>query len=232
MTMQIHNYDATGEYLNTTAADESPLEPGIYHLPSQTTALPLPTLLANEQAVFVDGVWTVVADHRGQTFYDAAANPVVIDKLGAVGATLTAQPSVAALAVQFAGVKSAAMIAVDGYHAETLQRLAGKPTQAEKDSWAMKVATADAVKAGGAVSVAGQAFMAALGLSTPAMQLAWADKVQANTAKFSALVGLADKLRSQAKAAVSAATTPAELDVAQAANKAAAQAAIAALPKA
>lgn len=73
---------------------------------------------------------------------------------------------------------------------------------------------------------------AAAGLSTPALQSAWAAKVQANADKFAGLVGIADALRGQAKAAITAALDQAALDAAIAASLKAAQAAIAAFPKA
>lgn len=230
--MQIYSYHPeTGEYLDTDTAMQSPLEPGVFLMPAHSTNLPPPLSVAGTTPVYVDGVWSLVDDFRGATYYDEAGTPIVIELLGAVPAGLTATPTAAALAAQFATHQVAALTAVDSYHNEMLQHLAGNPTQAEKDSWAMKVTTADAVKSGSMVSAAGQAFMSALGLSTPALQMAWANKVQANTAKFAALVGLADKLRSQAKAAILAATSQPELDAAQATNKTAAQAAIAALPK-
>ncbi len=152
-------------------------------------------------------------------------------------------PTAADLAAQFAANKAAALAAIDVFHATTVQGLAGNPTQVEKDSWAMKLATASAVAAKAAIGAEGTAFLSALGLIAPATataaqttaadtaRVAWATAVQANAAKYSGLVGLADKLRSSAKAAVTAAVDQAALDAAIAANKTAAQAVIAALPK-
>jgi hypothetical protein len=152
-------------------------------------------------------------------------------------------PTAADLAAQFAANKAAALIAVDQFHANTVQQLAGNPTQVEKDSWAMKLSTANAVIAKATVSAEGIAFMTALGLIAPvgataaqvtaadAAKATWAARVQANAAKFAGLVGLADNLRTQAKAAITAAVDQVALDAAQAANKATALAAIAAFPK-
>lgn len=152
-------------------------------------------------------------------------------------------PTAADLVVQFTANKTAALAAVDQFHANTAQQLAGNPTQVEKDSWAMKLSTANAVIAKATVSAEGVAFMTALGLVAPtgatAAQIAtadaakaiWAAKVQANAAKFAGLVGLADNLRTQAKDAITAAVDQVALDAAQVANKAAALAAIAAFPK-
>ena len=152
-------------------------------------------------------------------------------------------PTAAELAAQFAAKKTAALAAVDQFHADTVQQLSGNPTQVEKDSWAMKLTTANAVVAKAVVSAEGTAFMTALGLIAPATataaqvtaadtaKAAWAAKVQANAAKFAGLVGLADNLRTQAKAAITAAVDQPALDAAQVANKVAALAAIAALRK-
>lgn len=152
-------------------------------------------------------------------------------------------PTAADLAAQFAANKAAALIAIDQFHADTVQQLAGNPTQVEKDSWAMKLTTANAVVAKATVSAEGIAFMTALGLIAPAGATAaqvtaadaakaiWAAKVQANAAKFAGLVGLADKLLTQAKAAITAAVDQVALDAAQVANKAATLAAIAAFHK-
>lgn len=155
----------------------------------------------------------------------------------------TAAQLAAAAMAQFAANKAAALDAIDQFHAQTVQGLAGNPSQVEKDSWAMKLATAAAVSAKAAISAEGTAFLSALGLIAPATattaqiaaadtaRAAWAVAVQANAAKYAGLVGLADKLRSSAKAAITAAVDQAALDAAIAANKTAAQAAIATLPK-
>lgn len=152
-------------------------------------------------------------------------------------------PTAAELTAQFAANKAAALAAIDQFHAQTVQGLAGNPTQVEKDSWAMKLATASAVSAKAAISAEGTAFLSALDLIAPATataaqitaantaRVAWATAVQANAAKYAGLVGLADKLRSSAKAAVTAAVDQAALDAAQVANRAAADAVVAALPK-
>ncbi|MDH2917579.1 MAG: hypothetical protein PXX73_00080 [Sideroxydans sp.] len=246
--MKIHNYSpTTGEYLNTTTADESPLEPGTFMIPALATGMALPAVKANEVAVFATGAWSVVADYRGQTVYEKTTGvPVQITELGALPASLVITkptPTPAQIAAQFSANQTAALTAVDTFHANTVQQLAGNPTQVEKDSWAMKLTTANAVIAKATVSAEGIAFMTALGLIAPAGATAaqvsaadtakatWATKVQANAAKFAGLVGLADSLRTSAKAALTAATDQASLDAAQAANKAAALAAIAALPK-
>lgn len=140
-------------------------------------------------------------------------------------------PTAADLAAQFAANKTAAIAAVDQFHAATVQQLAGSPTQVEKDSWAMKMSASNAVLNNTPVSAEGAAFMVAFGLSTSAAQTAWATSVRTLAAKYSGLVGIADGLRKTAKAAIVTAADQVSLDAAVAANKTAAQAAIAAFPK-
>lgn len=185
----------------------------------------------------------VVVTTEGNVVTFTSAHGEVLALPGNLVPYVPTAPTAADLAAQFAAAKAAALIAVDTFHANTVQQLAGNPTQVEKDSWSMKLSTANAVIAKATVSAEGIAFMTALGLIAPAGATAaqvtaadaakatWAAKVQANAAKFAGLVGLADNLRTQAKAALTAAVDQASLDAAQTANKAAALAAIAALPK-
>lgn len=185
----------------------------------------------------------VVVTIKGKVATCTSAHGDVLALPATLVAYVAPTPTAAELAAQFAVKKSAALLAVDQFHADTVQQLAGNPTQVEKDSWAMKLSTANAVIAKAVVSAEGIAFMTALGLIAPAgataaqvtaadaAKAAWAAKVQANAAKFAGLVGLADNLRTQAKAAITAAVDQAALDAAQVANKAAALAAIANFPK-
>lgn len=59
----------TGEYMGTTEADVSPLEPGVYHMPANATETPPPATDAREAAVWDGQAWRVAADHRGATGY-------------------------------------------------------------------------------------------------------------------------------------------------------------------
>lgn len=58
---QIHHYDEhTGEYLGTSDAFESPLEPGVYMIPAYATDLDLPEFVEGKVLVFEDGEWTLI----------------------------------------------------------------------------------------------------------------------------------------------------------------------------
>lgn len=231
-----YNYDpVTLEYIGQSEADESPLEPGVYLYPAHSTPKPPSATGNNESAVFdiASQSWSVVPDFRGQTMYDSTGAQVVVVDLGALPPGLSATAPVLS-AAQIAAIldtnKTAAMLDVDAFHASTVQQLAGNPTQVEKDTWAMKLATANAVAGGTAVSGEGNAFMTANGLTTPALQSAWAAKVLANAATYAGIVGLLDAWRSQAKAAITGAADQAALDLAITNNSAAADAAIATIP--
>lgn len=58
---QIHHYsEATGEYLGTSDAFESPLEPGVFLIPAFATDIDLPEFEPGKALVFKDGAWTLV----------------------------------------------------------------------------------------------------------------------------------------------------------------------------
>jgi hypothetical protein len=66
--MRIYNYDPeTGEFLSEGAADESPLEPGVYLIPAHATDQPAPTAKVGQAAVYQDGTWRLVPDYRSQS---------------------------------------------------------------------------------------------------------------------------------------------------------------------
>jgi hypothetical protein len=57
ITVYSYMYD-TYEYCGTTTADESPLEPGVYHIPACATEVEPPPFVEGKSRHFVDGVWT------------------------------------------------------------------------------------------------------------------------------------------------------------------------------
>lgn len=83
--MKIHNYSkTTGEYLNTAPADESPLEPGVFIVPAFSTDIAPPEARPLFKAIFADGKWSVVADHRGEVWFDAQRQKHEISNLGVI----------------------------------------------------------------------------------------------------------------------------------------------------
>ena len=72
-TKTVYNYNPeTGEYFGLETAHESPMEPGVYLLPAHATTIAPPEADAGHVAVFADGAWTLVEDHRGEVWYDTA----------------------------------------------------------------------------------------------------------------------------------------------------------------
>ena len=58
----VYQYDASGLYLGTSVADESPLEQGVFHLPAHCTETPVPETWAADQHPRWDGrTWQLVA---------------------------------------------------------------------------------------------------------------------------------------------------------------------------
>lgn len=94
MNVKIVNlYDPnTRIFSGTYEAHESPEEPGEHIEPNNSTGVPLPLLQLFEVAVFdpAQNVWLVEPDFRGQTYYDQAGTPVMIDAIGPVPLNLAA----------------------------------------------------------------------------------------------------------------------------------------------
>lgn len=89
--MIVYDYNPeTGEYKDTSEAQESPLELGVYLIPAHATAIAPPEAGAGRVAVFADGAWTLVEDHRGEVWYDTVTQERhEIKDLGVVPETWT-----------------------------------------------------------------------------------------------------------------------------------------------
>ena len=81
--MLVYNFDPTsGEFLSSSPADESPLQPGVYLIPANATPLAPPTATTGTAPVFVNGSWSLVADHRGDTYWTADGVKQIMTNLG------------------------------------------------------------------------------------------------------------------------------------------------------
>ena len=105
----------------------------------------------------------------------------------------------------FKDQQSAALVRVENYHAQQVQALVGNPTQVEKDTWAMKLETANSIISQTTLSDAGHAFLISAGLKSDDDQKNWAQSVVAKSVRYSTYVGVAERLRDTARAAVRAA---------------------------
>lgn len=250
MNKTIYNYHPqTGEFINEAPADESPIEPGVILLPAFATTAKPPKTASHEVAVYVAGQWQVKADWRGASLFSTSdGSAVTIGEIGKapadIGATDQAGPSPAHVwksgswqldpakqAIQLDRAKLQALATIDQFHADTVQKLVGSPTQVEKDTWSLKLEAASAITNKTPISTAGQAFLAGAGMTTDAAKVAWATSVLAKSAAYAQVVGLAERLRDTARTAVKAATDEASLKAALDAQRAAADAAVASLLK-
>lgn len=109
---------ATGEYSGIYEAQENPLEPGAYISPVHSTDLAPPAQIAGQVAVFANGAWVLTPDFRGQTWYDAQGNAMVITSIGALpnGLTSTLPPALA-----FVKAEADFISAVSGHLNTTVQ---------------------------------------------------------------------------------------------------------------
>ena len=102
-------------------------------------------------------------------------------------------------------LKILAQTSIDNYHAQQVQALVGNPTQVEKDTWAMKLETANSIIYQTTLSDAGYAFLISAGLKSDDDQKNWAQSVIAKSVRYSTFVGVAERLRDNARSAVKAA---------------------------
>ncbi len=72
----------TGEYQGPTAADPSPLQPGVWLLPAHSTELQPPAAAERQTAVFRDGGWTLSPDWRAVKLWSTDTAQPVQARLG------------------------------------------------------------------------------------------------------------------------------------------------------
>lgn len=123
-------------------------------------------------------------------------------------------------------IRQRGLAEVDMEHQNVLMRLMGSPTEAERNTWAGKVELARRVLAGEGLLMDQEAFLSARGLDTAPKRQAYANEVMTNSARYWSLVGLADRVRSEAKARIMAVQTMDGWAACRAANEAAKAAAL------
>ncbi|MGO0791102.1 hypothetical protein ACTOWA_14685 [Herbaspirillum seropedicae] len=227
-----HYHPQTGELTGQSEADASPLEPGRWIVPAFATTIKPPSTGLREIAVWNEDGWQVHADWRGVTLFSTAdGSVVVINRISETppehNATEQAMPSAAAVWKEgrwhVDPARAAAMLeqarqqrlgAIESLHAQLVQDLLGGPTQMEKDTWALKLEIAAALQSKATLGTAGRAYLESAGLQTEASKMAWAERVLGKSASYGKVLGMAEKLRSQAYAATRGATDERELDAA------------------
>ena len=106
----------------------------------------------------------------------------------------------------FDDAKRQAVADVHREHDQIILSLTGNPTEAERGSWTVKLNLARDVLAGRELDDAQKWFLTARGISTNEQIKAYAQQVMKNNTAYSAIVGLADKVRSNTLARIAAAT--------------------------
>lgn len=85
-TKNVYSYSKdTGEYSGETVAFESPLEPGVFHIPAYATETETPPYVDGEVLVYDAGAdrWLIKADFRGSEYYDTETQERhVIEEIG------------------------------------------------------------------------------------------------------------------------------------------------------
>lgn len=113
MALTVYQTDAAGLYLGPVEADESPLEEGVYLIPAGCVEVAPPEVAAGEVAVWLGDAWSVVPDHRGETWFSAEGAPVVVTAVGDPAlAGLTPEPPAPSIEDQVV----AAIAAVDAVY--------------------------------------------------------------------------------------------------------------------
>ena len=126
----VYNFSpADGSFVGASSAVASPLEPGVWHYPAFSTTIAPPTPGAGQAAVFVDDAWDLVADHRGEIWYQADGAAVTIVGLGdPAAANLNAAPPPPP-APTLATLADAAIAAAQGACADLTAQIASDPTR-------------------------------------------------------------------------------------------------------
>lgn len=91
-------HSVTGEFTEMIDARLSPAwtdkdQPeGQWLLPAWATTDEVPLPGEKQAAVYANGAWSLVEDHRGETYYDGDGKQVTITGLGPVDPTFTTEP--------------------------------------------------------------------------------------------------------------------------------------------
>ena len=90
--MKVYNYDkTTKEFVGESPAFDSPLEPGVYLIPSNATTVPVANAVAGTVAIFDElaQTWTLVDDNRGIVYNTITNEEFTYHELGELPKTLT-----------------------------------------------------------------------------------------------------------------------------------------------
>lgn len=80
--MVVYQTDDAGYYAFTTEADPDPKTPGNFLIPRGCVIVAPPTLGPHESAQWVNGVWIIIPDYRGTTYWLADRSKYTIVEYG------------------------------------------------------------------------------------------------------------------------------------------------------
>lgn len=217
VTKTVYNYDPdTGEYLGLETAYESPMEPGVYLLPAHSTETAPPEAGEHQAAVYRNGAWTLVEDHRGEIWYDTTTQERhEIKVLGVVPETWTqvvpTDPESVwngtAWEVPFEVLKKRKRREIWAAGDAILAAVKARYTQAEIESWSKQEQGAKDLAAGETTTEAAQ-FVTGIATLRGIPVDTLRDKILANVAAYgrlsTAVIGTQQRLDDLIKAAQTA----------------------------
>ena len=210
-----HYHPTTGEYLGSSNADPSPLEPGEYLYPAHSTPLAPPAdIPAGKVARYQAGAWELVDDLRGTKYWTADGVEHTQDALGAlpVGVALEAPlPPPPSIEQQIASALADTYADVDAIYAAAIGSRAPEYEQTEQAALAFQAAGYT-----GTASPYVADYAATAGITDQQS----ADLIIARANGLRAAVLAMRSTRFTAQSTMRAATTQAELDAAVAAWRA------------
>lgn len=110
--------------------------------------------------------------------------------------------------------KQYALSLIDEQHGSIIQKLLGKPTPEEKDTWRLKVEIAKKLIDDLSLTAESEAFLTSAGIVSVEDRSTWSASVLSKAARYAKVVGTAEKIRDKARSLVRAARTEAEMQAA------------------
>jgi len=230
-TIYIFN-SQTRELIGSAVADESPLEPGKYLMPTDATNIEPPEFGKKEIAVFVNNVWQVKPDWRGvQLFKTADGALTSITEIGVapsdIDATEIPQPDETyswgkgkwvidkvKVAKKFENEKTEALNKASECIQQVRLRIAGTSDLIEVAAWSNKLRIATAIQAGTASDDEIAAFQSEITLRGMGETLDdFCKKVFANASTYSMACAVIDGLKRSTKDAINASQSKEEIDL-------------------
>lgn len=198
-TQLVYLFDSAGLHNGEYIAQPSPLEPGAFIVPTNSTPVAPPALAVNQVAVFANGAWSAQPDYRGQLIYDqnsGASQEIVA--IGAIpaGFALTPPPPTLAQAknTQIAKIKNSCE--------QALQTIVAAYPSLEVATWPNQYAEAQAFTANNtAATPTLSAIAVASGQTVPALASSVISKASAYASTSGSAVGKRQALTAQINAA-------------------------------